>query len=197
MRHKNQEEVICDRCGGSGKYEETERPPYTLQFIMNAQGELQPKLSQYLDKNLAGQLALTTIRLPIMSKLVGTLVQQTGNMIQIMQTIPRSIHASNMDYIPRQRVVEDTPGTWHAFLGTASEIDRADILLPIENWIRTLRPQWKHLKLRKLKKKKSNGAERLPSYFVSVDARCAGARSCAYHNSDLQQAFFPFCYGLP
>lgn len=187
VRHKDAPDntVKCLRCDGTGKYVETERSPYELQFIIDAQGEECTELGEYLKTNIAGQLAITSIRLPIMSKLSGTIVRETGNIIRVMRGIPRTNHDVRSGVPQSSSVQVDGSDNWHAFLGTVVEITRRDILDPLQQWIRQLRSEWAHLSIRKLKKKKQiHGAVALPSYWVDVDPRSSGALNCPYHNGD-------------
>jgi len=189
VRHRSKgtgelEEVNCLRCDGKGSYIETERPPYELQSIVNSSGEPCPALCTYLQTNLAGQLALTTIRLPIASALTGVQVKEVGNMIAHMKRIPRSFHEARSG-VPDTNP-NDVAGGWKAYTGTVDEITRRDVIDPLQTWIRQLQPEWAHLSLRKLKKRKNSraGPTQLPQYWVDVDPRSSGSRSCPYLNGE-------------
>ena len=190
VRHKDapDQQVACLRCGGSGKYEERDRPPNELQMIVDAQGNLCEDLCRYLQTNMAGQLASTTIRLPIMGSLRGTIVKQTGHMIQLMSNIPRtSSNATSKHHgIPNTQIVTPSATSgYQAFLGRQAEITDPSVIVPLQDWIRTLRPEWAHLQLKKLRQKRTQcnpGA--LPQYWVTVDPRSTGSHNCAYSQRD-------------
>jgi hypothetical protein len=175
----------CLRCNGSGKYPETERPPYELQMIVNALGESVPDLTEYLRRNIAGQLALTTIRMPIMGQFAGTMVRETGHLRVEMANIPRS-SGSGRSGIPENQAVQAQPeGSWQAYLGTQTEIDARVVLDPLQEWIRGLRPEWENIRINQLKKVRSQARSgTLPDYWVNIDSRSEGVYNCPYNNGD-------------
>lgn len=175
----------CLRCNGSGKYPETERPPYELQMIVNAAGEKVPALTEYLRRNIAGQLALTTIRVPIMGTFSGTLVRETGHMRVEMANIPRSSKKA-LSGIPEKHAVQAAPeGSWRAYLGTPTEINTRAVLDPLQDWIRGLRPEWTNLRINQLKKVRTQArSDALPDYWVNLDSRSEGVYNCPYNNGD-------------
>lgn len=177
--------VNCLRCDGSGTYLETERPPSKLQMIFDYKGHEVESLANYLKSNLAGQLALTTIRMPMMGTLRGTVVKETGNMRIEMANIPRATPNSRSGIPENLAVQVDQGGSWQSYLGEETEIGRRDILDPLQEWIRQLRPEWASLRVKQLKKKKVYGnTSALPQYWVNVDPRSEGVHNCPYHNGE-------------
>ena len=177
--------AICLRCGGSGKYPETERPPYRLQMVVDAKGEKHDALTRYLESNLAGQLALTTIRLPILGTLKGTIVRETGHARIQMANIPRTNTSVRSGIPENQSMQADIGGSWQSYLGADTEITRRDVIEPLQTWIRQLRPEWSGLRIKQMKKKRSAGrSDALPEYWVSLDPRSEGVHNCPYHHGD-------------
>jgi hypothetical protein len=187
VRHRDgpDNSANCLRCDGTGKYSETARPPYCLQMVVDSKGVTHEALTKYLCTNIAGQLALTTIRVPIMGSFQGTVVRETGHMRVQMSNIPRTTHTVRSGIPENQSVQTDPGGSWQSYLCTSTEIDRRDILDPLQDWIRQLRPEWSGLRINQLKKKRTQGrSDRLPEYWVKLDSRSEGVHNCPYHHGD-------------